>query len=577
MPLAPGSTFAGYAVVRLLGSGGMGEVYLVEHPRLPRHDALKVLPADISSDPEYRERFSREADLAAGLWHPNIVGVRDRGEHEGQLWITMEYVPGINAGDLLQQRYAAGMPIAEVRKIVGAIGRALDYAHDMGLLHRDVKPANIMISEPDGREQRVMLADFGIARTMGEISGLTATNMTVGTVAYAAPEQLMGEHLDGRADQYALAATAYHLLTGSRLFPDTNPAVVIARHLNAPPPLVGSSRPELAAVSHVLATALAKSPEGRYDRCSEFSAEFQASESSADTVQATTSVATSVPRSKQRSLPRKWRALAGVVLVAAILSVIGLLIFQASKNQSTSAQAPTIDTPVAAPVSQPMLASSPTASITTSAVPEHPAATQLAMVVAVNEAGERVNGFQEEPPDSTNTVSYCSTQPSPGITHGVYDCSPNAADAHVCWPASAGTMLCLVNEDPWKKMLRRYTIDIDRQYGPSNPLTTYDSGFEPWPIALTLDDGTRCGRGARRRYPSRDDGYFPAFDCGPAGAVLALAEGQDNGVDRSSPSWTVAVGFVGDACGPLLDRVCSHFPPPKVHTVATAFFPGIER
>jgi serine/threonine-protein kinase len=270
MPLADHSEFAGYTVIRLLGSGAMGEVYLARHPRLPRNDALKVLPADISSDPGYRERFVREADLAAGLWHPNIVSVLDRGEHEGKLWIAMAYVPGIDADELIRRRYQAGMPVNEVVNIITAVAGALDYAHGRGLLHRDVKPANIMLTEPDEGERRALLADFGIAHTIGEISGLTATNMTVGTVAYAAPEQLMGEDLDARADQYALAATAYHLLTGAPPFVHSNPAVVISHHLNVKPPSIGRTHPELSMLDAVFDVALAKDPGDRFHKCAEF-------------------------------------------------------------------------------------------------------------------------------------------------------------------------------------------------------------------------------------------------------------------------------------------------------------------
>jgi ferredoxin-NADP reductase len=208
IPLADGQTFAGYTIVRLLGSGGMGEVYLADHPRLPRADALKVLPADVSADSEYRQRFNREADIAATLWHPHIVGVHDRGDFEGQIWISMDYVEGTDAAQLLRDRYPNGMPKEDVLAIVTAVGEALDYAHSRNLLHRDVKPANIMLAYPESGEQRVLLCDFGIARRVDDSSGLTATNMTVGTVYYAAPEQLMGDDLDGRADQYALAATA---------------------------------------------------------------------------------------------------------------------------------------------------------------------------------------------------------------------------------------------------------------------------------------------------------------------------------------------------------------------------------
>ncbi|CAN5444974.1 serine/threonine protein kinase PknF [soil metagenome] len=270
MSLADGATFAGFTIIRLLGAGGMGEVYLAQHPRLPREDALKVLPLSVSADREFRDRFEREADLAAGLWHPHIVGVHDRGEFNGQLWISMDYVAGTDTGELLRAQ-PQGLPAEQVVAIVYAVAEALDYAHDRRLLHRDVKPANILISRPGAADQRIMLADFGIARRIDETSGLTATNMTVGTVSYAAPEQLMGsETLDGRADQYALAATAFHLLTGAPPFHHSNPAVVISQHLTAAPPSVGDRRPELAHLDPALAKAMSKNPADRDARCLDF-------------------------------------------------------------------------------------------------------------------------------------------------------------------------------------------------------------------------------------------------------------------------------------------------------------------
>lgn len=271
MSLVGGQEFAGFRIVRRLGAGGMGEVYLAQHPRLPRRDALKVMPAALSKDADYRARFEREADLASTLWHPNIVGVHDRGEADGRLWISMDFVDGKDAAHIVAARYPDGMPAEEVIEIIGALAGALDHAHRQGLLHRDVKPANIMLANPDDDGQRrILLADFGIARTVDDASGLTATNMTIGTVAYCAPEQLMGDPIDGRADQYALAATAYHLLTGSTLFPHTNPAAVIGRHLTAPPPCLSERRPELARADPVMAAALAKDPSDRFARCSDF-------------------------------------------------------------------------------------------------------------------------------------------------------------------------------------------------------------------------------------------------------------------------------------------------------------------
>lgn len=303
MPLTNGETFAGYTIVRLLGSGGMGEVYLAQHPRLPRRDALKLLPQDWSADAEYRGRFNREADLASTLWHPHIVGVHDRGEEDGQLWIAMDFVDGLDAARFLSTRYPGGMPVDEVVRIVTAVASALDHAHKQGLLHRDVKPANIMIAHPDDdSEQRILLTDFGIARNINDISGLTATNMAVGTVAYSAPEQLLGEAVDGRADQYALAATAYHLLTGSFLHSHSNPIVVSNRHINNPPPALADTRPELAKLDPVLATALAKQPGERYRRCSDFA---RALSEQTWSTSPTTSLAPTVSTAKATSSAKK--------------------------------------------------------------------------------------------------------------------------------------------------------------------------------------------------------------------------------------------------------------------------------
>jgi serine/threonine protein kinase, bacterial len=140
MPLRFGETFAGYRILRLLGSGGMGEVYLVQHPRLPRQEALKVLRPDLSSDASFRERFIREADLAAGLRHPHIVGIHDRGEHHDHLWIAMDFIDGTDAAQLVEQRYPAGLPIDFAAVIITAVASALDYAHKKSLLHRMSSP-----------------------------------------------------------------------------------------------------------------------------------------------------------------------------------------------------------------------------------------------------------------------------------------------------------------------------------------------------------------------------------------------------------------------------------------------------
>jgi serine/threonine-protein kinase len=270
MPFDNGEVFAGYVIQRLLGTGGSGEVYLAQHPRLPRQDALKVLSLDSTADDEFRARFNREAELAATLWHPHIVGVLDRGEFNGRLWISMDYVDGTDAGRLLRENYVGGMPEHDVFEIVTAVADALDFGHERRLLHRDVKPENILVTASDGHRRRVLLTDFGIARRIDDASNLTNTNIALGTINYVAPEQLLGKPLDGRADQYALAATTFHLLTGSPVFEDPNPAVIISHHLGTTAPRISERRPDLAHLDDVLRRALSKDPNQRYATCMEF-------------------------------------------------------------------------------------------------------------------------------------------------------------------------------------------------------------------------------------------------------------------------------------------------------------------
>ena len=377
MALPEGAVFAGYTIVRPLGAGGMGEVYLATHPRLPRQDAIKLLPASLSGNDAYRQRFAREADLASKLWHPHIVGVHDRGETDGQLWIAMDYVDGTDAAHLLADRYPAGMPASDVSAIVTAIADALDYAHDQGLLHRDVKPGNIMLTAPNATGQRrILLTDFGIARSTEDLGGLTTTNMAVGTVAYAAPEQLMGAELDGRADQYALAATAYHLLTGAQPFPHSNPAVVISHHLSVDPPTLPASRHDLARLDEVLAIGLAKKPNDRFNRCSDFAQAFSEHVGPRRVAPAalTAPAGTPIARATNQPAPQSpWHSRRSSVLTigAGLLGIIaiaaGAVIYTGRAGQSSSA-APTgsadrtpVDTTLApaVPAPRPVQATAP--------------------------------------------------------------------------------------------------------------------------------------------------------------------------------------------------------------------------
>jgi serine/threonine protein kinase, bacterial len=270
MPLTSGATFAGYTVLRVLGSSETGDVYLVQHPRLPHWNALKILSATLSEDQEFHDRFLRETHVATTLYHPHIVEIQYRGESDGQLWVTTDYVKGTDAAQLIASRFPGGMPAGEVLAIITAIADALDYAHSRGMLHRNVRPNNILFANPAEGEQRILLTDFGIARQLGDPEGPAAPDLTAETVAYAAPEQLMGSDVDGRADQYALAATAFHLLTGAPPFQQSNPVAVISQHLTAPPPSLRDRRPDVARLDEVLSIALAKNPRDRFGTCRAF-------------------------------------------------------------------------------------------------------------------------------------------------------------------------------------------------------------------------------------------------------------------------------------------------------------------
>jgi serine/threonine protein kinase, bacterial len=270
MALASGATFAGYLVARRLGSGATGAVYLVQDPRSARWQALKVLSLAMSTDSDFVRRFHAETPIATNLYHPHIVEVFDRGEFEGQLWIAMEYVEGTSAAALMVDRFPAVSPAGEVLALMSAVGGALDHAHQRGLLHRDVKPANILLTGRGEGEQRILLSDFGIALPLGAPTGANATHVPVGTVAYAAPEQLMGADIDGHADQYALAATAFHLLTGAPPVEQTDPVAALRRLLDGAPPRLSDQRPELARLDGVFSRALAKRPGDRFQSCREF-------------------------------------------------------------------------------------------------------------------------------------------------------------------------------------------------------------------------------------------------------------------------------------------------------------------
>ncbi len=268
--VAAGDIFAGYRIERRIGAGGMGEVFLAEHPRLPRKDALKLLSPGIRGDGDFRRRFVREAELSAGLRHPHIVPIYDCGDVDGRLWISMAYIEGPDAGTLASSYENRFMPTELVIDITNAIAGALDYAHERGLLHRDVKPGNILVDESS--RPQAYLADFGIARPQDDNLGLTATGGFIGSVPYCAPEQFDDPRtLTAAVDQYQLACTAFELLTGAPPFGSPEPLAAMRQHLTADPPDPGYRRPGLPhTLAGVFRRALAKDPSHRYPTCADF-------------------------------------------------------------------------------------------------------------------------------------------------------------------------------------------------------------------------------------------------------------------------------------------------------------------
>lgn len=305
--LEVGQSFADFTIDGLLGQGGMGSVYLARHPRLPRQVALKLLAHEVSTSAELRRRFEQEANAIARLDHPSIVGIHDRGVQDGHLWIAMQYIEGTDASRL----HSRGIALDRALRIVTETAAALDFAHSRGILHRDVKPANILLSAADtGRAERAVLTDFGIARLADANTKLTSTGMVTATLAYASPEQLSGEVVDHRSDQYSLACTLFTLLAGQPPFAATNPGQVVAGHLSKPLPSISDLRPDVSpALDKVLARAAAKTPDERFPSCSEFmSAAATASNTRAPQSSRTAPTVVSQPRPYQQAVHANPRA-----------------------------------------------------------------------------------------------------------------------------------------------------------------------------------------------------------------------------------------------------------------------------
>ena len=263
------SRLADYHLEERIGAGGMAVVFRARDERLQRRVALKVLAPALAGDEAFRHRFIRESRAAAAVDDPHIIPVFEAGEAEGVLFLAMRYVPGGDVRTLV--RRAGQLSPAQALAIISPVASALDAAHSAGLVHRDVKLANILLDARPGRPDHVYLSDFGLSKMVMSSLGPTQTGQFLGTPGYSAPEQLEGKQVDGRADQYSLACATFELLCGQTPFPRDQLAAVIWAHLSEPPPTLTSERPDLPpAIDSVLAKALAKDPADRYASCWEF-------------------------------------------------------------------------------------------------------------------------------------------------------------------------------------------------------------------------------------------------------------------------------------------------------------------
>jgi len=271
----PGSVVAGYRLEAQVGAGGMAVVFRARDERLGRPVALKILAPGLASDPAFRRRFIAESRAAAAVDDPHIIPIYEAGEAEGALFIAMRFVQGGDLRHVLAREGA--LPPARAAEFLSPVASALDAAHAAGLVHRDVKPANVLVDERIGRPDHVYLSDFGVSKGAAASVSLTGAGVFLGTPDYSAPEQIQGRPVDGRADQYALACVAYQLLTGEAPFERDQGMAILLAHLSEPPPSLAVRRPDLpVAADMVLTRALAKVPEKRFDSCADFAAALRA-------------------------------------------------------------------------------------------------------------------------------------------------------------------------------------------------------------------------------------------------------------------------------------------------------------
>jgi serine/threonine-protein kinase len=356
MDVHVGSLLGPYRIERYIGRGGMGVVYLAQHQHLGRRVALKLLAPELAGDESFRERFVRESRVAAKVDHPNVIPIYEANEVDGVYFIAMRYVDGVDLREIL--RTAGPLNLERALSMLTQVAGALDAAHEQGLVHRDVKPGNILVVSGS---DHCYITDFGLTKAVSSTSGFTATGTVVGTTDYMAPEQIEGKQLDRRTDVYSLGCVFYEMLAGVAPFRRETDMAVMWAHMQEPPPSVTARRPDLpSALDGVIATALAKRKDDRFPSASSFAAAARAA-IERGTVAQTPSLAVTSPQAQAPPAPtapgypapppeppRRERSLTGVALVVAALLVAGggtaaALIITGQKDKKVAA-APAAET-----------------------------------------------------------------------------------------------------------------------------------------------------------------------------------------------------------------------------------------
>jgi serine/threonine-protein kinase len=325
--LAPGETFAGYEIVRLIGRGGMGELYEARHPKLGNRVAIKLIVSHYASDPGFRARFEREARAIAAIDHPNVLRINDFGEAgDGRLYAISPFITG---GDLHACIAASGrLEPGQTIAVMSQVAAGLDAVHAAGIVHRDVKPANILLTGSEA--PHAYLTDFGVAKPLTTDTRLTATGVPVGTYAYMAPEQIEGREVDGRTDVYAFGCVLYECLTGVVPYPYRNAAKLQRAHLREPVPRPTRRVPGLPAVfDEIVADAMEKLPERRAASASALMR--RAEEALAAPAASTSTVAATAPRAARASTARPRRSRHAIWAHVGVYALLWTLAFLAGR------------------------------------------------------------------------------------------------------------------------------------------------------------------------------------------------------------------------------------------------------